>query len=227
MSDTNVAWPLPQPDALGELVGADDVRRAVKETILKWSPYYLAIVSQRLVSAGIIGSARKPDSPLEPFGTWVNEPEFRSLGTGEPAAFLVTVPATVGSPELQGNRQYRVTWRAQVVLQIFGTSWEEAADRTSWYEKATRWSILQHRSLGEFATGTKWAGNQYSGKVHTSTRTEAQCVMAFDVGVANAIEIRGPGNTVPEPFLPPADDPTVTSTITTVMRTSDFEPLET
>lgn len=226
MSDVNSYWRLPQPDSLGELVGADDVRNAVKATILEWSPYYLAIVSSRLEDSGIIGGQSQQDAPLPDFGVWENDPEHRSLGTGQPAAFLVTVPATVGSPDVQGSGQIRTTFRAQVVLQVFGTTWEKAADLTSWYEKAARWCILQHRSLGGFAASTKWIGNQYSGKIHTSTRTEAQAVMAFDIQVANAIEIgRGP-QAVPSLPLPPDDDPTVATTVTTVTNETVDEGLE-
>lgn len=224
MTTANPYWPLPSPDALGGLIGADDVRNAVKDTILTWSPYYLAVVSQRLVADGLIGGNNRVNAPLPDFGTWENEPEFRSLGTGQPAAFLVTSPSTVGTPSLEGNRTYRATWRAQVVLQVFGTQWEEAADLTSWYEKATRWCILQHRSLGQFAIGTKWVGNQYSGKVHTSSRTEAQCVMAFDVAVADVIDVRGP-STVPAVPGPPNQDPTVLTTGIELVKVPDDETL--
>lgn len=222
---TNAAWPLPGPDALGELIGADDVRNAVKNTILEWSPYYLTVVSDRLVAAGLIGGDGQCDAPLDVFGTWENDPEHRSYGTGQPAAFMVTVPATVGSPDVRGNAKVWAKFRAQVVLQIFGTTWEEASDLTSWYEKATRWCILQHRSLGGFANATKWTGNQYSGRVHSSTRTEGQCIMAFDIEVANVIDIsRGPA-TVPVVPEAPNDDPTVKPVDGTVVTLTN-EPVD-
>ena len=103
-------------------------------------------------------------------------------------------------------------------MQVFGTTWEEAADLGSWYEKVVRWCILQHRSLGGVAMSTKWMGNQYSGKEHSSTRTEGLIVMGFDVKLGNVIDVgRGPAE-VPSPPVAPAPDPTVESTVVTVTK---------
>lgn len=223
----NPYWPLPLPDSIGALVGADDVRNAVKNTILEWSSYYLAIVSQRLVAQGRIGGTNLVGAPLPGFGTWDNDPQFRSLGTGMPAAFLVTTPATVAnSIELQGNRQYRAAWRAQVNLWVYGTTWEMADDITSWYEKAVRLCLLQHRTLGnQFATGTKWVGNSYTSEIHDSTRTIGKCAMAFDVLVNGpVIEVRGPA-TLPVPAVSLPDDPTVNTVDITLARVPVNESL--
>lgn len=207
---TNAYWPTPAPDSLGNILGADDVRDAVKATILTWSPYYLRALSSRLFDAGRIGKTvsgvKQPPYPLPPFGVWVNEPRFRNVGTGEPPAFLVTVPATVGTPDLHGDRSYTASWRVQVTVRVFGTSWEEAVDLVSWYEKVVRWSVIQHRSLGGLAMSTKWAGTQYTGEEHTSTRTEGQAVLGFDVQLADVVEVRGP-SVVPDDL--PGQDPSV------------------
>ena len=219
-------WPTPTPDQLGAMIGADDVRDNVKATILTWSDYYLGVLSTRLAAAGRIGGVvdgvKQPPNPLPSFGKWVNEPKFRNLGTGEPASFLVTVPATTGTPVLQGNREYIATWRVQVEVRVFGTSWEEAADLTSWYEKVVRWCVLQHRSLGGFAMGTKWIGVQYTGEEHTSTRTVGRAVLGFDVEVADVTDVRGPSIV---PTVPPGDDPTVLTEIITLTRIPDNQEL--
>lgn len=213
-------WPLPLPDSLGGLVGADDVRNAVKDTIDEWSPYYLAVVSQRLVAQDRLGGAKQIKSPLKDFGKWLNDPDHRSYGSGQPAACLVTVPGTVGVPDKQGNGQIIATWRAQVTVRVFGTDWQEAADLTSWYEKTARWCILQHGSLGGFAMSTKWIGGQYSGREHTSTRTEGVATLGFDVKVGDVIDVnRGPA-TVPSPAVPPADDSTVETVVVTIDKES-------
>lgn len=223
MTDTNTWWPLPSPDALGNMLGADDVRDAVKETILTWSPYYLAVLSSRLADAGRIGNKSQNPNPLPCFGTWQNDPEHRSFGAGQLASFLVTVPATVGDPYLSNTRQWRAKWRAQVVLQVFGTTWEEAADLISWYEKVVRWCLLQHRDLGGLAAGLNWVGNQYTGKLHASTRTEAQVVCAYNVDVPDVTDGRGP-LTVPTQFLPTPQDPTVDDVVVTVTAIPDAAP---
>lgn len=213
---TNVYWPLPVPDSLGGLVGADDVRDAIKATILEWSPYYIAVLSTRLATAGVIGQPQQISAPLPNFGTWVNEPDKRNFGSGQPAAFLSKVTGTVGEPVVQGNGQVIATWRSQVTVQVFGTTWEEAADLGSYYEKVVRWCILQHKSLGGFAMSTKWMGHTFNGKLHTGTRTVGEIVLAFDVKVGNVIDVnRGPA-TVPSPPVAPAPDETVASTVVTI-----------
>lgn len=226
---TNIYWPLPEPNSLGGIIGADDVRDAIKATILLWSPFYLMAISETLAAqnriGGTSGGFKQPPNPLPQFGTWVNEPTHRNFGTGEPAAFLVTVPATVGVPDLQSSGQYIATWRAQVEVQVFGTSWEEAADLSSWYEKVVRWCILQHRSLGGLAMTTKWTGASYSGTQHTSTRTVGEVAMGFDVMVEDVADVnRGP-QTVPSPLAIPAQDPTVKTVIPDLSKTADTAPL--
>lgn len=213
---TNPYWPLPTPDSLGEIIGADDVRDNVKATIDTWAPFYLSALSARLATAGRIGGKGQPNNPLPSFGTWTNQPAHRSWGTGQPAAYLVTVPATSGTPDLQGNRKYIAIWRVQVNIQVFGTTWQEAADLVSWYEKVVRWCVLQHRSLGGFAMSTKWAGVQYSATVHDSSRTLGQAVIGFDVQVGDVIDLgRGP-STVPTGI--PPQDPTVETVIVDLTR---------
>lgn len=215
VSGDNPFWPLPYPDSLGGIIGADDVRDAVKATILEWSPFYLFAISGRLVAANKITAKQ---SPLPNFGKWVNDPTHRNLGTGEPAAFLVTVPATVGTPFQEGDGAYKAVFRSQVEVAVFGTSWEEAADRVSWYEKVVRACVIQHKDLGNFAMGVKWAGVQYSGEEHTSSRTVGIATLGFDVTVADVIDAgRGPA-TVPDPFAIPAQDPTVESVLVTVAK---------
>lgn len=223
---TNAYWPLPVPDALGPLIGADDVAEAVEATIELWSPFYIGAISGRLVDAAKIGGRSQPAAPLKPFGKWRNESEFRTIGTGEPAAYQVRVPATVGDPHLKGNGLYVVTWRAQVSVQFFGTNWREARDGTSWYEKAVRACVLQHRSLGGFANGTFWRGAQYAGIEHSSSRTEGQAVLGFDVEVLSVTDVfRGPKE-VPVPALVPEQDPTVETTSVTVTNVRPTGTLE-
>jgi hypothetical protein len=209
MSETNPYWPLPIPDSLGPLVGADDVRDSLKATIDEWSPFYLAVISSRLAEAQRIGGPSQAPNPLQSFGTWVNEPEARSWGTGMPACYLVTCPGTIGEPRIEGSRKVWATWRAQVIVNVFGTDWQLTADLTSWYEKAVRASVLQHGSLGGISDKTRWVGNTYAGKEHEGNRVFGQLVMGFDVLTPDVIDLsRGPA-TVPDPPIPPPDDPTV------------------
>lgn len=223
MTSTNVYWPEPYPDSLGGLVGADDVRDNVESTIVTWSAFYLTALSGRLAFDNRIGGANQPPNPLPDFSDWPNQSQFRNYGVGQAASFYVTVPGTSGVPELQGNRNYIATWRAQVEVSVLGTTWKEAADLVSWYEKVVRWCIIQHRSLGGFAMATAWAGATYTPGEHTSTRTEANAILGLDVTVNDVIDATGGPATVPSGI--PTGDPTVLTTDVTIIKVPDTQPI--
>lgn len=215
---SNIYFPQPEPDSLGAIVGSDDVRDAVAATIGTWSPFYIAVLSTRLAAAGKIGPTgplngqNQPiiPTPLSAFGTWENEPTFRNVGTGMPAAYLVSSPGTAQRPERAGDGSWRAVYAAMVQVQVFGLDWQTTADLTSWYEKAVRWSIMQHRSLGGFAENTAWMGTVYEKGRHFAKRVEGVARIRFDVRVLDILEDnRGPKTLPPPPFVAPTLDPTV------------------
>lgn len=231
---SNIEWPTASPDGLGPLLGADDVRDAVKATIDTWSPYYLSILSQRLATAGKIGPTSPLNgqgqpilpTPLASFGTWENEPNFRSIGTGMPAMYLVTSPGTVKEPHRRGDGSYDAVYAAVVTVHVFGLDWQSAADLTSWYEKIVRVSVMQHRSLGGALgsnTTTKWLGSAYEREEHSSTRTRGRALLRFDVTVEGILDdTRGPVTVPAGPWTPPAVDPTVQSTTAEVTTLTKY-----
>ena len=228
---SNVEWPTASPDGLGEIVGADDVRDAVKATIDTWSPYYLSILSQRLATANRIGPTGPLNgqdqpiipTPLQSFGTWENEPTFRSIGTGMPAMYLVTSPGTVGVPKRRGDGTHDATYAAVVTVHVFGLDWQTTADLTSWYEKVVRWSVMQHRSLGSLASTVKWLGSAYEREEHDSKRTLGRALLRFDVVIEGVLDdTRGPASVPAEPWTPPGVDPTVQSTTAEVSTLTKY-----
>lgn len=226
MSTTNPTWPLPEPDALGPIRGGDDVRLAVRSTIETWVPYYLTVLSARLAATGKIGGTNQPPNPLPPFGTWRDEPTYRNLGSGMPAAYLVTAPGTKGEPDKQGSGLYRATWRAQVRIQVFGTTWQQTLDLTSWYEKAVRWAVLQHQGLGGAAQATTWVGTSIElvDRTRNATRSVALATIGLDVTLANVIDsTRGP-KTVPSTPTPGQDE-TVTEVVIDFTKVPITEPI--
>jgi hypothetical protein len=219
--EANRYWPSAAPDPLGPLLGADDVRDATRAVIETWSPYYLSIVSQRLLAAGKLGEGSPYPNPLRDFEYWTLEPSNRAGGTGSSPVFLVTVPNTIGKPRLRGNGTYISVWRSQVLVDVYGKTWEAAADLVSFYEKAVRLSVLQHRSLGGLAMSTSWQGTQLRASEHAGTRVEAQAILAFDVQVDGSASILGAPAAPLAPAQPPPADPTVE---TTVVQVSNGDP---
>lgn len=225
LAPANVFWPLRQPDPVGPIIGADDVRDRVKHIIEKWSPYYIATVSERLEDGGKIGGDGQMDAPLPDFGVWTNEPQYRTFGTGQSPSFLVTVPQIIGEPVCRSDGSYIAVFRAQVITEVFGTTWEEAADLIAWYETVVRLCILQNRSLEQFAMSTKWSGMTIRSEEHDGTRTRAQAVSLFDVQVGNVINVLFSPTEPPFPPEPPPPDETVESTLVTVLRVPPDQPM--
>lgn len=214
----NPSWPVAAPDGLGPILGADDVRDAVNTTIGTWAPYYLSVLGARLAAAGLIGGPSQLPDPLPPFGQWTNELNYRNVGVGYSPAYEVTCPGTVGKPALKGTT-VTVVYACAVRVQVFGTDWQTTADATSWYEKAVRAALLQHRSLGGFAQATAWQGTAYHEVDHSSTRTEGVATLRFDVTVLDTLDVsRGPASLPAPPWSPPPTDPTATTTVLEVEK---------
>lgn len=224
MSTANPTWPLLEPDLVGPIRGADDVRDALTATIDAWSPFYLGVLSKRLAAESRIGGKGQPRNPLPGFGHWRNTPNYRSLGAGMPAAFLVTTQATHKGPEVKGDGNIWATWRAECQVVLFGTTWQQAADVTSWYEKVVLLSVLQHRNLGTVAQTTKWVGSSYRPLEHTSARTLDMAAIGFDVTLANVLNVRGGPKTVPTTPTPGQDE-TVDEVIVTLDKVPITDPL--
>lgn len=218
MSTSNPVWPVPEPDAAGPIRGADTARDAVRDTIDLWSPYYLGVLSKRLAATGRI------QKPLQHFGHWRNTPSYRSIGTGQPAAFMVTVAATMKDPDVQANGLVIATWRTQVRVLVYGTTWQQASDRTAWYEQAVLLSVLQHRGLGGVAKATKWAGSAYAVAEHTSTRTVQQVTIGLDVTLDNVLSVRA-GPATPPTSGTPGQDPTADDVVVNLTKVPITEPL--
>jgi hypothetical protein len=222
---TNLYWPTTnEPDTLGPLLGADDVRDAMRDTIDLWAPYYIGVLSERLYAASRIGNKNPNPNPLPNFGKWTNTPDYRTIGTGQPASYQVRVIGA-DDTEMQANGRVAAMYRCRVDLQCWGTSWFEAADLTSWYEKVIRWCILQHRSLGGLANATRWISTSYSGTEHSSTRTLGEAVVMFDVALLNTIDMSAGPLAPLTPPNPPPPDYTVETVLVDLTKVPVTEPL--
>lgn len=198
-----VAFPPDSPDIYGTVLSARDVRQALLATIQTWSAQYIAEI------ASITGLN------LQPFGSWEAVYDNRALPPDQTAACWATCLTTDPKrpPHREGDGTYTAVWIADANIVCYGTSWDEAADLVGAYTSAVRALVLQHGSLGGFASNTRWLGEASKEIEHQRTRTVQVATASFAVTVTGAVNtLVGPKT--PSPATPPGTSggPTVAST---------------
>lgn len=127
-------------------------------------------------------------------------------------AVLVVSSGTADEPTMDGGGAYTATYTVGVGVVAAGRSEEETLQLAQAYAAAVRACVVQHPSLGGFALGTRWLGEEWDTIESSKARTlvgaqEVFVVTVKDVTTAHA----GPGvpNPAPNPNVPSADWPTV------------------
>ena len=205
---TNAYWPTQTPDQFGPIVGGDDVRSALVATINLYAPSYIAEVSARMMASGAIAT------PLDEFGTWRNEPDYRTLTTNRAPAYMVQVQGTQGVPETFGNGLVAAKWLVDVETVVWGTDWQDTQTLVLAYDKILRSIILQHRSLGGVVNGTAWLGTVYKELDRVNTRTLGGSTSRYAVTVLDSVNVNG--GPLAAPLYPVPLDDTVGSVNVTV-----------
>jgi len=181
-----VPFPPTTPDLFGPIVGADDVRQAVRATLQTWSQTYINELAYR--------TGRQ----LKDFRSFAYQYEYRTLTVDQSPACWVTVPGTRGQPERQGSGPIRVHWVSDVSVVVNGGLWAETADLVALYLKAVRTIILQHGSLQGFAESTMWLSERYAPVGNEAAgRTLGVGVATFEHVVANCVNWQAGPKTVP------------------------------
>lgn len=167
-------------DPYGPVYGGHSVQEAVYNTLQKWLPSYIAEFNRSLGSKILV----------EPF-EYRHRPEYRTLPRQASAAILISVPTTVGSPEVFQSG-VRANWRVEALIYVYGTKdWQETEALTQAYAACVRTCIVQQRGLGGFAETTFWDGEEYLEGEHSSGRTTGIAHVRFVVTVGNAMNIYG------------------------------------
>lgn len=201
----------PQPSALGPFVGISHVRQAVKATLERWAPFYLAEAN------------RQTGLELPPFNDFVNEPLTAPGTVSEAPRYVVSVPGTLGAPTRKGDGTYRAVFDVRVELWMWGADYQDTEDKLGFYAIALRELLVQQPSLGGLAESVVWRGERYAqAGPPTAFRTWGQSSLQFAVtvdGVVNAFA--GPASPPLDPTATPTSGPRVTSTSVTVQALPD------
>jgi hypothetical protein len=184
-----VAFPPVTPDIFGPIVSAGEVADAMETTLQTWSATYIAEMA-----------ARTGLNQMQPFGSWEAVYEYRALPADLSAACWVLVPTTDPrrTPAKQGDGTYRAVFIAQVNLVVFGTDWRSSRDLVYAYAAAVNAAVLQHGSLGGFASNTRWLGGSTKEIDHQRVRTIQAATLGYAVTVENVVDTNtGPASSVP------------------------------
>lgn len=167
-------------DVYGDIYGGNSVQEAMYNTLEKWFPTYIAEFNRKLGSEVL-------EVPFE----YRHRPDYRTLPRNAQAAVLVTVPGTVGRPEVFQDR-VRAYYSVDALVYVYGTKdWQETEALTQAYAACIRACIIQQRGLGGFAENTIWDGEEYLEGEHSSGRTTGIAHVHFVVSVSNTMNIYG------------------------------------
>jgi len=195
---------------LGPFIGPTHVRQAVKATLDRWAPFYVA-EAIRQVGAD--------PAEMPGFTDFVNQPLTSVVTHEEAPRYVVVVPGTLAPPERRGNGTYRAVWDVRIELWMWGADYQQTEDKLSNYLTALRQLLLQQASLGGFAESTTWRAERYAQVQggDTTYRTWGQAVLQVAVSVDGVVDaFAGPAVPPDDPTAPPRAAPAVTSTHVTV-----------
>lgn len=116
---------------------------------------------------------------------------------------IIVAPGLLGEPVKRGGLSI-ATWGVSVGCVVSGQDRENTFDLSELYAAAVRGCVVQHSSLGGFATATDWIGERYDDIPNDMLRTLAAGTVQFAVEVQGAIM---PGEGPDEPLVDPIPDP--------------------
>lgn len=195
-------------ELFGPIVTGRQVRRAMHAHLQLWFPTYIAEVAR---------SEGYAPATMPGFRSWVSAldmPEGKYEEHQMPSCVIVA-PGLLTEPLNQGGGM-TATWAVSVGCVVSGQDRENTFDLAEIYAAAVRGAVLQHSSLGGFATATDWLGERYDDIPNDMLRTLAAGSVQFAVEVQGAIlSPAGPN----QPLLDPLPDPASPATFAEVDST--------
>lgn len=194
----------------GQIVDATEVETAALTTLESFSRDYLAEMER---SRGL------PSGTLPQVRSWIVAGDFRHWPQEQLPSVLVVSSGMEGEPKREGSSKYRALFGLGFAV-VVSASDQAASDRLArYYTAAFRTLILQHASLGGFASGVEWVDEAYDLLPERDGRTFAAGQSVFRVEVEDVATARGgPRTPSPDPSVPPPDGPIATDVEVEVTR---------
>lgn len=180
----------------GPIVTGMHVRRAMRQHLQRWFPTYIAEIAR------LHG---KDPATMPLFKSWVSALDMPGgkYEEHQMPSCIIVAPGLLGEPVKRGGLSI-ATWGVSVGCVVSGQDRENTFDLSELYAAAVRGCVVQHSSLGGFATATDWIGERYDDIPNDMLRTLAAGTVQFAVEVQGAIM---PGEGPDEPLVDPIPDP--------------------
>jgi hypothetical protein len=199
-------------DLFGPIVTGVDVEAAVEATIKMWMPTYLAEVAHQA------GRAR---DDLKSFVTYLPMTDLMWWNdTGVPAC-LIVAPGTIEEPRRR-SPAYDAAWSVTVTAIVSAPDTRATYALAGIYAAALRALILQHPSLGGFASSVNWISERYDPLEAQASRSLGAGSVQFAVYVDDVTSWRSAGPVTPlvDTTMDPGDLPTAQTVVTDLEKRS-------
>ena len=187
----------------GQIITGADVREAVEATLRAWMPAYLGEI------AAVRGKSR---GDLPTFRSYQSATSVDSWPEDQLPACIIVAPGLAGPPEKHGS-EYTATWSVGVATVNSASTREATTELVELYTAAIRSAVMQHPSLGDFASGLEWIDESYDELGFEESRTIAAGQVILGVQVDGVLDSSQGTKTPPvNPNVTPDTWPTVEST---------------
>jgi hypothetical protein len=198
------------PDLAGPIFIATDLERAVIDTLIKWLPFYVPLIEDRM-------GREAGDIPL-PI-TYTTRRVFTKFPEDQLPTIIVVSPGLDGEPKKGGDGTYRAKWVMHVGCVVSTSDLMETNVVSKIMGAAIRAAMTQHASLGGVACGMDWYDESYDPLPDDdTTRSLGAAALSFRIEVDNVVNWqKGPDTLyIPDPDAetPPGSDWPEAETVT-------------
>lgn len=194
----------------GPIVTGKTVRNRMSGHLRTWLPTYLPEISRQ--------DGRAAEALPLP-RSWVSALDLTDGKFIEDAmpSCVVVAPGLIEEP-VRKSGMWIATWAVSVGVVVSGQDRENTFDLSELYAATVRAAVLQHPSLGGFATGIDWMGERYDDIPNEMLRTLAAGTVQFAVEVQDALR---PADGPEEPLVDAIPDPGPRATFAEVTVTTE------
>lgn len=133
------------------IVTDEDIRTALLDTLVLWLPSYLReVCRQQDVDVAKVGLPK----------TFQGLPEQAALRADQLPALCGVIGKTEGTPFQDDDGKFVATWRAESSVVCRGDDQDTTRRNVAIYTAAMTAIIVQHGTLGGFATRSRWTGRE-------------------------------------------------------------------
>lgn len=195
----------------GQIVTAPDVEDAMVTTLQAWAPDYIAEVGRKAKPTPLV---------LPAVRGWNVVPHANDKWLEDQTPLvLVASPGLKEPPAMRGDGSYTTGWEVGVGVVASARDQATTERLCKLYVAALRTVVVQHKSLGGFASDTVWVapGERYDDLPTEQTRTMMIGSLHFTVYVEDTVNGRhGPQQPSSNPQTDPGPWPTAQRTYLTV-----------